>query len=280
MGEGVQDSLDSIDATHGDGDLNAFNLGDLRDKPMKVTTSQSEKYLGEYSYARTLEEEGRAKALRLSKASDPSDASIANTFTHEVGHRLDNTTLAQKAAPADYIEQPSFMVGAPPRKTKRVTVPSDPLENGMLSPSGQNTFASTTSPDLEDWRKAVNESAPMNRLTDMHQNPKKYQRKKSYTMPEYSLPDGRVFPAVTKEYDWSVDMRYVRYLRDAPEGFARSYTQYVATRSNNTKMLDDLYKHAGKDVDYPTQWTAKEFEPIAKAFDELFEKIGWVEKAP
>ena len=54
----------------------------------------------------------------------------------------------------------------------------------------------------------------------------------------------------------------------------------MATHSGNEEMLARLYKRAGKDAEggYPTQWTAKEFEPIAKAFDELFEKMGWIER--
>jgi len=60
------------------------------------------------------------------------------------------------------------------------------------------------------------------------------------------------------------------------EYFARSYAQYIATRSGDPWMLNELeservLKRRGF---APTQWEDDEFEPIADAFDELFESLG------
>jgi len=287
MGESVQDSLDAIDETHGDGDLNAFNLGDLKDKPMPVTSTQSTSYLGQYRFRGN---EGKKFEMSNGGSAVPKTvegrAGIANTFTHEVGHRLDNTTLADMAAQPiiDEVQRSGYVAGMT-RPVKRMAIGNDRAQDGLLSwtnaGSGRNGqfFASTTSPDLEDWRKAVSESDALKTLTDMHHNPLKHVKKEKRPPVEWRGDDMTLHEV--EFVKWRPDPAYIHYLRDAAETFARSYNQYVATRSGNAEMLKQLYAVAGKDAQggYATQWTAKEFEPIAKTFDELFEKIGWVEKA-
>ena len=64
--------------------------------------------------------------------------------------------------------------------------------------------------------------------------------------------------------------------RQPGEYFARSYSQYIATRSGDAWMTNEVeselqYSRKGG---APTQWEANSFEPIADAFDELFDSIG------
>ncbi len=63
------------------------------------------------------------------------------------------------------------------------------------------------------------------------------------------------------------DPMYARYALAAPEVFARSYCQYVAERSGNpalgVELVLALQNH------YPEQWRPEDFEPIARAIDDL-----------
>ena len=73
------------------------------------------------------------------------------------------------------------------------------------------------------------------------------------------------------------DRKY--YLRHT-EMIARSYAQYVAVKSGNAAMLEQLNTILGsRSESYQhTQWTEADFRPIIKAYDDLFEEIGWLEK--
>ena len=73
------------------------------------------------------------------------------------------------------------------------------------------------------------------------------------------------------------NLDYSDYLLDTPEVFARSYAQWVATRSGNDYILGQLREKQarartskGKDV-----WEDADFEPIGAALDALFEARGW-----
>jgi len=66
----------------------------------------------------------------------------------------------------------------------------------------------------------------------------------------------------------------VRYLLSPSEVFARAYAQWIALRSGDTEMSEGLAKRAKPEYIY-AQWQHDDFEPIAKAFDELAER-GWV----
>ena len=71
-----------------------------------------------------------------------------------------------------------------------------------------------------------------------------------------------------------------KYYLMPTEMVARSYAQYVAVKSGNATMLDQVGTiiASNSDVYQHTQWTEADFRPIMKAYDELFEEIGWLEK--
>lgn len=68
---------------------------------------------------------------------------------------------------------------------------------------------------------------------------------------------------------------YRRYLLSPREEFARSYSQWVAVRSGNRRLLDDLAKLRAEPGVLPYQWADDDFEPIARALDDLFAEVGW-----
>lgn len=67
---------------------------------------------------------------------------------------------------------------------------------------------------------------------------------------------------------------YVDYLLDRRELWARSYTQYVATRSQDPTLLEWLQREQ-LHYSYKEHWKDESFEPVAKAIDGIFEKLGW-----
>jgi hypothetical protein len=73
--------------------------------------------------------------------------------------------------------------------------------------------------------------------------------------------------------------QYVNYLLSEQELWARSYAQWVATRSRDPQLLADLERINSQDkrgAAPPRQWTDEDFEPIAAAIDRLFTSLGWL----
>lgn len=68
---------------------------------------------------------------------------------------------------------------------------------------------------------------------------------------------------------------HLEYLLLPPEAFARSYAQWIATRSGNTAALaavdDDLASAL------PRQWTLTDFAPIGRALDQLARALHWTQ---
>lgn len=68
--------------------------------------------------------------------------------------------------------------------------------------------------------------------------------------------------------------KYLRYLLDPVEIWARAYAQYIAEKSGDAVLLQNVrISSAG----YPgKQWTEADFAPIRAAMDALFQKLGWI----
>ena len=77
--------------------------------------------------------------------------------------------------------------------------------------------------------------------------------------------------------DQSVDQRYARYLLTTEEIWARAYAQWIATRSGDVKLMDQLNKLRGNKMQkyYPSQWEDADFQNIAEAIDRLMITLGW-----
>jgi len=118
-------------------------------------------------------------------------------------------------------------------------------------------FASADLPAMGGWRDAVRNSGAVKDLEDTLRRPTK----------RVTRPDGR-------DVDLPVDAKYVAYLLNSSEVWARSYSQYIAVRTGDPALMRVLREAQASDV-YPTTWTDEEFEPIGKAIDELFRALGW-----
>jgi len=107
-------------------------------------------------------------------------------------------------------------------------------------------FASKDSPMLEGWRNAIAVSAATKALEDLL-NDAYYKKLSTHYL--------------SKEEQW-----------------ARSYAQWVAIRSKNTKLIKQykaIIKSSNKAVS-ASQWIGVDFNPVAAEIDALFKKLGWL----
>jgi hypothetical protein len=74
------------------------------------------------------------------------------------------------------------------------------------------------------------------------------------------------------------DHRYTGYLLRQKELWARSYAQYIATRSNDPVLREqlDAIRNNPKNPYRFQQWSDEDFEPIAAAIDRMFKALGWL----
>lgn len=119
---------------------------------------------------------------------------------------------------------------------------------------GNDFSATETNSKLDDWRKAVVESQTYKKLVDMAFNPDKYELDFGFA--------GKVKP----------ETKYTSYLMGLNEVWARSYTQYILTKNGLSSDLNDIRQDKLYGV---SQWDDKDFKPILKAFDKLFEELKW-----
>jgi hypothetical protein len=117
---------------------------------------------------------------------------------------------------------------------------------GIGSASG---FATDADDRLNGWRAAVRQSKAVQQI-QAHRG---------------LYPDAR---------------RYQRYLASAKEVWARSYAQYIATRSDSALLKRELREEQQRATDspLPRQWADDDFVDIAQAFDDLFLELGWMTK--
>lgn len=67
----------------------------------------------------------------------------------------------------------------------------------------------------------------------------------------------------------SSHIRKSPHKRTQNEAFARAYAQYIALRSDNKVMQAQVRSRLAD------HWEDEDFEPIARAFDSMFQELGW-----
>ncbi len=111
---------------------------------------------------------------------------------------------------------------------------------------------------------AIDASPYAARLRDMMSNPSKY----TVNAPDPVREDRTVEVVPNRAY--------LDYLLSPEELFARAYAQYIASRSEDPEMLEELDRRREEhEGGYPQQWPDAEFAPIAGAFDAMFGGLGW-----
>lgn len=87
-----------------------------------------------------------------------------------------------------------------------------------------------------------------------------------------AVENSKTYKTLQRERDELEDEQY-DYLLDPRETFARSYSQYIAEKTQDPALLLELNNTLETGL-YDTQWGHGDFEPILKALDALFEKAG------
>jgi hypothetical protein len=104
--------------------------------------------------------------------------------------------------------------------------------------------------DMEEWRKAVRESGAVSAMREAY----------------------RTAPLTQDERD------AIRNLLRPRELWARSYAQYVAIRSGEPILLEQVGKARSlrmPNTEVVLQWDEDDFAPIVAAIDHLFQAKGW-----
>lgn len=87
-------------------------------------------------------------------------------------------------------------------------------------------------------------------------------------------------PMVIRGVAVHADPDRLMYYLEVEELFARSYSQYIAVKSGNEHLLDELEMAPGLapgvEVLYPEQWDDLDFRAIEWALDDLMEALNWV----
>jgi HK97 family phage portal protein len=110
------------------------------------------------------------------------------------------------------------------------------------------------------WSAAINESAATKSLRDLA----------SKVTVDRVTSDGRAVR-------YKVDGRYLAYGLSPDELWARSYSQYIATRSGDPELMAGIDMMRDPDRLYRDfHWSDEDFAPIAAAIDELFKSLGWI----
>lgn len=130
------------------------------------------------------------------------------------------------------------------------------LDHQTLGLRSQN--ASEYHATLAKWREAVRATEPVRTLKD-------WSAQSHITV---TLPDGSTVQRL-------INQKYVQYLLRDREIFARSYAQYIATKTGDPTLLDQL-KNIRTGGNAITQWNDAEFRPIMAALDDVFRGLGWM----
>jgi hypothetical protein len=130
---------------------------------------------------------------------------------------------------------------------------------------GQGKTVVDSNQEFKAWRKAINDSNPIKFL-------KSLLTKTSLTL-EY---EGR---SITVDLSRKEIKKHIRYLLKPEEIWARSYSQFVASRSSRPIMKKQLQKEMEslEGFVFKTQWPDSEFAPIDAAIEEAFRSLGWME---
>lgn len=75
------------------------------------------------------------------------------------------------------------------------------------------------------------------------------------------------------------EKKYINYYLSKPEQWARAYAQWVAVRSQNPAMLNQVARilnNTATPFYSASQWDSADFELIAAAIDDIFKAKGWL----
>lgn len=256
----INRALAVLDSVHGDGLLPAIPVAPVPNRGKFKNTGAF------YMH------NGRGRAISLGFRSKLLKATPRMTVFHETGHFLDDQAFGDGTGV--YGSE-----GADPKGGVAVKAALSQLNDAMRKSKSYQT--------LVKWSRADTPAQGIGMGT-------------SYQVGGYDGPDIKSGEGdVPNARDIHRDM--IKYMMKSKETFARAYAQYVAVTSKDPDALKELRrsqaasdpsngvapgmltenpvltgkKHIPGTWAYPWQWSDADFEPIQKAFDQLFEAAGW-----
>lgn len=256
----AQQALAMIDSVHGDG-----NLGQIK---MRALFGG-----GSYGYYQP----GGMSSDRADHLGIKQDTVNFNTVFHETGHWLDHIVVAKRGTTVAGFREDHL--------TK---------SNGLTG----NEFSSQDpyNEAMRRLREAMNNSQAITRMTQWQ----KSQVMNPNSTMKIATPHGFEGDGQTP---LGVDRYHLQYLLTGRENFARAYAQYIAVKAGGPaleelKALQAVTKATAEGrppaifgggakqmvIDkldgntfwtYLNVWQEADFVPIEKAFDDLFERMGW-----
>src|SRR5262245_55706975 len=70
------------------------------------------------------------------------------------------------------------------------------------------------------------------------------------------------------------ERNFARYMLTNEEVWARAYSQFIAERSGDPLLLEQL--NTALNTGTGRQWTTDDFKPIGAAIETLFKKLKWL----
>ncbi|NIM22468.1 MAG: hypothetical protein GTN64_08670 [Candidatus Latescibacteria bacterium] len=180
----------------------------------------------------------------------------ALTTAHEMGHVLDHLMFGRDTyfTSQDMIDGEAALVG---QEDKLLAISTNPHEARAY----QKWWAAITGSDAYD--KIMNEFPigyyQLDEVTGKYEN-----------VATFHLPAG------ASGFFYHYTLEHQRGMQSPIEFFARSYAQYITTRSGDALMNNELDRRLDRQRNglAHANWEPNDFEPIAEAFDELFDSLG------
>lgn len=87
---------------------------------------------------------------------------------------------------------------------------------------------------------------------------------------------GELVDKAKQQRGMGLPTRPADYLLMPPELFARAYAQWITTKSGSRQLKSELdaFSQGWRSHGYSAQWNDKDFEPISREFDRLFQRRG------
>lgn len=262
----VRDALDAIDSVH----------GVYVNFPLPMTETRARSKGGSYHTA------NNEPSRFMLKIEDEYGFGTETSTVHEIGHYIDHWLLAQEEP---YGVMWNFDVVSkfydpespgPDWEAKAIEASAyDDRTYDRFGHYGDETFMG----NLFRLYDAVRNSPHVERLTaHLPGMRKKLKVPEDYFYGDRNRPEATAASLANSEITVSQPASMKAGMLKPRELFARAYTQYIAFRSQNPKMMLQINESLNweKVGGLPVYSNWDEFTPIAEAFDDLFRSKGWL----
>ena len=80
--------------------------------------------------------------------------------------------------------------------------------------------------------------------------------------------------------EYVIQKSYVDYLLESEELWARSYTQFITTKSGNSELREQLNRlrdRPARSLYYWEQWDDDDFLPVLAEIEAVLRQLGWMQ---